>query len=132
MKEVKNNMINWRKQSLIIGSIITALYACIAITSKDQKYEDMREEASRYIAMQEYEPVGNGGALSEMNGKVSLQRRKMYQRIQEIYALKMHSEPLYQVLEEYDIIRDPNLTPEQRYEKKSELSKKYPKGLEQI
>ena len=60
-----------------------------------KEQHSVRLEKARAIAMQNYIPVGNGGALAEMNGRISPERRKMYDKIyDDILRYMKREEPM--------------------------------------
>jgi len=117
------------RKTAIAGPYICLVGAAGLILHLSIKHDNEMTErhlgAAKYIAMQEYVPVGNGGALSEMNGHVSQERREMYERIQMKYLIKTKLEAPARVIREYEILTDQNLTQVQREEKIRELSIRY-------
>jgi len=79
---------------LIIGSPF-------AILSQSVPARETHRDLARKVAMYHYQPVGNGGALAEMNGRVSAERTAMYDQIQEIYSQGMFSRSTVELEEEY-------------------------------
>ncbi|MFH1915671.1 MAG: hypothetical protein ABIJ21_00250 [Nanoarchaeota archaeon] len=64
---------------------IPLLFGSIATTYTLTK-EHIREEDANRAKMCLYEPVGNGGALSEMNHHFTPKREEMYARMNDVYT----------------------------------------------
>ena len=73
---------------ILVSAIVVAGTAFHTFCSEPASVVKRRlTQAARQISMQCYVPVGNGGALAEINGKVTPERIKMYEEINEIYYL---------------------------------------------
>lgn len=83
------------------------------------------EERARYVAMYRYKPIGNGGALAEINGKVTLERQEMYNQIQDTYKLKSVGESPTRVREEYAILSNTNLSELEKAHQVKGIRKEY-------
>ncbi|MDO8516788.1 MAG: hypothetical protein Q7S33_01565 [Nanoarchaeota archaeon] len=66
--------------------IIAGIISLGVITTADITREDYaRKDIARTIAFSRYQPVGNGGALAAMNGRISPERKAMYEEINQVY-----------------------------------------------
>lgn len=104
------------KELLFVGAMGAALIAGHFSLKHICQIDQQHEESARYIAMQYYKPVGNGGALAEMNGRISPERQDMYKRINDTYLLNMKWVAPSKVIAEYRVLTDSNLTENEREE----------------
>jgi len=95
--EKTNNM--YRRIAASIFSLAVIMvpgYFGIRESVREQNHRDL----ARKVAMFEYQPVGNGGALSEFHGKISKDRSEMYDRIEETYYQGVETKSTYELKEE--------------------------------
>ncbi|MBM3233581.1 hypothetical protein FJZ19_00635 [Candidatus Pacearchaeota archaeon] len=70
----------------VLCSLLVAGTAAVCYIERERGIEERTEEAVRAI----YEPVGNGGALSAMNGRTSRERKEM---LNKVYLVKRINKP---------------------------------------
>ena len=66
----------------VFSIALTAFY-CLGIGKL--AVDNTKERCAQRAAMTHYQPVGNGGALAEMNGRISPERQAIYQKMQQAY-----------------------------------------------
>ena len=80
---MKNQRLTERLVYGSIGLLFTVLAGHATCTIKDDNIIKAAAERARAAI---YEPVGNGGALSEMHGIISPSRQKMYLAMDKVYC----------------------------------------------
>ena len=66
--------------------VLSMLYvASLGFIVVDATRRQEHKELTNKVALYNYKPVGNGGALAEMNGRTSEDRKVMYQEIEQSY-----------------------------------------------
>jgi len=107
----------------LVGLTIVGVKSKIESSSRDQQ---KLHQAANYLALEHYKPVGNGGALAEMNGHIPPERRQMYDNVELTYAMRFMGQAPLRTFAEYDLKTKINLTEEERRELKDIIERYRP------
>lgn len=107
--------------SLVLSSTILGLGMLKGIEYLSRKYPQINyvrqhKDAARYISMQDYVPIGNGGASLAAYGNISNERRKLEGKLKESYFFNMHAFAPQVTIDRANRLKDPNLTEDERLE----------------
>lgn len=86
--KIKNELTELKariSKGIFLGLAGAVILTGITIGVVGQRESNLRTELATRASMSYYIPVGNGGALAEMSGRVSLDRQEMYGQMRNVY-----------------------------------------------